>query len=166
MSEQPAPAIDLLSNPNQLCFTGFFLLPKEREELLELLPAAFDNIDADHITQGYYGRDPNPPATDTLPVGETFKVRVLGHVIDNARKVQAAIVDIEIPGEAYPHITISTGNNDDGSRVPPFLSNEAIEYAIQDGTVMPVPEGTFINMVSGYCLGDYDNSQGTIVTSL
>ena len=58
----------------------------------------------------------------------------------------------------YPHITISTGTHEDGSRVPPVESNDAIREAMDNGTVKPARRDPQ-TLVRGYCLGDYDNGQ-------
>ncbi|MFZ1257891.1 MAG: hypothetical protein WAQ25_00265 [Candidatus Saccharimonas sp.] len=165
MSEIQTPQTDLLSNPNKLCFTGLFLPPEAREALLAQFPAAYTNVDADHITVGYYGDTPVEPDRATIPVGDVVEVPIIGQVIDKDLQVQTLIVGYPIPGKEHAHITISTGTNPDGSRVKPFLSNEAITNAVQKNTFMPVPEGTTLTMVTGYCLGDYDNGNGTIITT-
>lgn len=164
MSEHPKTPVNFLNNPSHLCFTGLFLTAEQRDLLLGAIPSVFENIYADHITESYYGNDPNPPSAESIPVGDTTEVNVLGLVTDYERQVQTALVDVSIPGKEFPHITISTGTQEDGQRVPPFLSNEAIEAAVKNGTVQPVQD-VKLKMVTGYCLGNYDGGRRTIVTS-
>ncbi len=177
MSEQPPqqttldkPPLDASSPeyiaPDQLLFEGLFLDKEERERLIRAIGGAYyPNVDADHITTLYHGNNPTPPAPESLTVGEVYTVKVIGIVIDTARQVQTVLVDLFIEGKPYPHITISTGNDANGERIPPVVSNEAIAEAIRNNTVLPAPENLTVQMKSGYCLGDYDNGQGTIVTS-
>ncbi len=161
----PTTQPNLLDNPEQLCFTGLFLTPEEHERLLADIEPVFSNVFADHVTIHYYGDDPTPIDLDKLPVGIETTVPIRGKVVDTERQVQALIVDYPIPGKAYPHITISTGEDSKGAAIKPEVSNAAIADAVANGSVEPLPEGTTVSMVSGYCVGDYDKGRGTIVTS-
>lgn len=152
---EPAPA--------ELCYSGLFLSSDARQELLAQYPPVYPNVDAGHITVKYWAGEPSPPSIDTLSVGEVHPVPVIGYVVDEVRQVQAVLVDMIVPDKPYPHITISTGLNPDGTRVAPALSNDAIRDAVEYGTVLPVTEGTVIPMTTGYCLG-YDRNNRTVVT--
>lgn len=140
---------------SRLLFDGYFLDSSQRNHLLTVIPPVFENVDCDHITAHFWGNSTQPPPVEELPVGDMLVVAVLGVAVDFERKVQAAIIDVDIPGKPYPHITISTGTNEDGSRVPPVLSNDAIGDAIRDGTVFPVPSDLSLRLTSGYYLGQY-----------
>ena len=165
MTEKPRRTPDLLDDPNQLCFTGLFLSAEEQARLLSVFPPLFDNVDANHITTAYYGDNPNAPTTTNLSVGELSKARIIGQVVDQKRQIQALLIDKEIPNKPYPHITVSTGVQADGSRVPPVVSNMAIREAVESGTVIPVEGNQYVNLQSGYWLGDYDAGRGIAVTS-
>lgn len=137
-------------------YTGVFLPENERERLLQLVTPKFEKVIAHHVTLAFRPTD----GISKQDIGKTVSLKITGQVINDAIGAQAVLV--ELPegikcSNKNPHITISVKPD-----VPPVKSNEAIDKALQEGTVINFENPIILNAPQGFFNGDTKQ----IVTSL
>lgn len=108
--------------PVKIIYSGVFLTPKSRSELLEKFPINYNNMYADHVTIEY---EPSEYSVRGLPIGEMVEIKVTGYAKDdNVTAVKCIVLDRE------RHITLSTKPG-----INPAESNDA-EYVKIDCNIV------------------------------
>ena len=123
---------------SKVLFTGLFLSPRSRRQLLAAFPAAHSNVHASHVILQFAPTAPSNVTTAECTklaafcrdvVGRDVEFRVV-RIITN-KDAQAAVVECPLLGtfceNAVPHITISTAC---GTRTK--YSNEMLQSCITD----------------------------------
>ena len=119
-------------------YTGIFLDPMNQQRLVKRFGQKFPQLQAHHMTLWSVMDESGGPDLESLPLGKTVDLRVVGYAEDD--KGQAVVVAPPAgfrPGRGrLPHITISTAPG-----VKPVYSNELLRHAdIATGT-FPKIEG-------------------------
>lgn len=138
--------IDKEEKKAYVAYTGLFL-EESKGLLLSSVPTVFDKVYANHLTLVYKPKD----GLDGIEIGREVKVKIVGQVIDQDIGIQACVLETSDDFKSnneHPHITISAREG-----VPPFKSNEAIEKAYSNSTVIIFDKPIEITLKEGFFNG-------------
>jgi len=122
-------------------YTALFV--DDISQLKEKYPPIHPNQYYHHSTIAFRPKD----GKNGLNIGEKHVIRITGRVTTD--KVDALMVVNEKSTNETPHITLSTAEG-----VKPFVSNEEIVKAIEEGKVIVVEDS--LNVTEGYFNGKTD----------
>ncbi|MCB9817770.1 hypothetical protein H6795_04585 [Candidatus Nomurabacteria bacterium] len=113
--------------------------------------------DNPHITLKFRPKDGGLKGLD---IGKQQKVRVVGYINDG--KAQVLIIDQAGFGSdvTQPHITIATGNDANGKKIPPMYSKYAIKQAEINGSIVWFDKPIELVGTIGY----FDAKAGKVIT--
>lgn len=126
-------------------YSGLFIVNKD--ELLRLFPPKHKKIFAHHSTIEFKPRNIN-----NIAVGKKYEIKILGRATDN--KGDALLVENPKSKNKYPHITVSCAEG-----IPPMYSNELLERAAQNDSIIYFDKPVSISVIEGYV----DNSNKLII---
>lgn len=99
-------------NNKTIIYTAIFF---DTNEVVSKYKQVHPNLYSHHSTIEFKPKD-----ISNLPIGEEFKIRVIGRLTND--KVDVLIIENQLSKNKYPHITLSTAEG-----IKPFQSNSEIE---------------------------------------
>lgn len=135
-----------LLKPEEIKYTALFV--NNPEKLLHMFPAKHSKVFAHHSTNWY-----KPISLEGLEVGTKSILKIIGQVSDG--KAFVLLVENLKSKNKFPHITISCAND-----TSPVYSNELLEKASVDGSLIVFKNPFFVEVTEGYV-----DIQGNLVTS-
>ena len=98
----------LAAGSDTVMYTAVFLSPMDRQRLIKRFGQEHSQAYAHHMTL-WHRDDGGDPGLETLPIGKTVDLKIVGYVVDD--KGQAVLIQPPTgirPKHRIPHITIST----------------------------------------------------------
>jgi hypothetical protein len=117
-----------MAKPWKAIYAALFLTEQSAviaKALGQRIAPTLSNVFAHHLTLKFR---PNVGEVVALPIGKEMDVVVTGYVVDE----RACALVCEIPSgieynnDAPAHITLSTGNDDEGKKIPPKVSKDLV----------------------------------------
>jgi len=117
-------------------YTGLFI--NDPDKLTQLFSPKHERVFAHHSTIAF-----EPNSLDGLELGKYWNIKIIGRAIDE--KGDALLVENPKSKNKHPHITISCRKD-----IGPIYSNELLEKAIKNGTIIYFDNPFFIDAIEGY----------------